>query len=179
MQRARRDEKVTVAGIVAALRERPTKTGKRMAWVTLEDLSGSRGAGVLPRQGRQPLGDGQGRQVGQGRPASPGYEHWEPLLKCDEPILVTGTVQINNRDEENPTAELIVEEIQSPQGGPREAGEAARAARCRADLVTEERLAQLAELAKKYAGATPRGGSRRSSRARPRRSSAAPRSRCR
>ena len=32
VQRARRDEKVTVAGIVAALRERPTKTGKRMGW---------------------------------------------------------------------------------------------------------------------------------------------------
>ena len=52
--------------------------------------------------------------MGQGRRPSPGYEHWEPLLKGDEPILVTGTVQINNRDEENPKAELIVEEIQSP-----------------------------------------------------------------
>ena len=41
VQRARRDEKITVGGIVAAMRERPTKTGKRMAWVTLEDLSGS------------------------------------------------------------------------------------------------------------------------------------------
>ncbi|MGZ3460437.1 MAG: DNA polymerase III subunit alpha, partial [Archangium sp.] len=41
VQRARKDEKLTIAGIVAALRERPTKTGKRMAWVTLEDLSGS------------------------------------------------------------------------------------------------------------------------------------------
>ncbi|MGQ0503914.1 MAG: DNA polymerase III subunit alpha, partial [Myxococcaceae bacterium] len=40
VQRARRDEKVTIAGIVSALRERPTKTGKRMAWVTIEDLSG-------------------------------------------------------------------------------------------------------------------------------------------
>ena len=33
--------KLTVAGIVTILRERPTKTGKRMAWVTIEDLSGS------------------------------------------------------------------------------------------------------------------------------------------
>ncbi|MGZ3444463.1 MAG: DNA polymerase III subunit alpha, partial [Myxococcaceae bacterium] len=41
VQRARRDDVVTVAGIVSQLRERPTKTGKRMAWVTLEDLSGS------------------------------------------------------------------------------------------------------------------------------------------
>src|SRR5262249_34153337 len=32
IQRSRRDDKVTVAGIVAQLRERPTKTGKRMAW---------------------------------------------------------------------------------------------------------------------------------------------------
>src|SRR5712671_4636730 len=37
VQRARREERATVAGIVAALRERPTKTGKRMAWITLED----------------------------------------------------------------------------------------------------------------------------------------------
>ncbi len=30
---------MTIAGVVAALRERPTKTVKRMAWVTLEHLN--------------------------------------------------------------------------------------------------------------------------------------------
>ena len=64
-----------------ALRERPTKTGKRMAWVTLEDLSGSVELVCFPGKDGGALGDGQGRQVEQGRRPSPGYEHWEPLLK--------------------------------------------------------------------------------------------------
>ena len=56
------------AASCAALRERPTKTGKRMAWVTLEDLSGSMELVCFPGKDGTPLGDGQGRQVGQGGP---------------------------------------------------------------------------------------------------------------
>ena len=67
-----RDDKVTVAGIVAALRERPTKTGKRMAWVTLEDLSGSVELVCFPGQDGGALGDGQeDRQVGARAGPSP------------------------------------------------------------------------------------------------------------
>ncbi len=109
MQRARRDDKVTVAGIVSQLRERPTKTGKRMAWVTLEDLSGSVELVCFPGKegGRSMMGkDGK---WAQGRPTARLRAPGSRCSRRDEPILVTGTVQINNRDEENPVAELIVE----------------------------------------------------------------------
>ena len=129
VQRARRDDKVTVAGIVSQLRERPTKTGKRMAWVTLEDLSGSVELVCFPGKegGRSMMGkDGKWTK---GRPTARVRRTGSRCSSRDEPILVTGTVQVNSRDEENPIAELIVEQVQSLQGGPRQAGEAARAAR--------------------------------------------------
>ncbi len=153
VQRARRDEKVTIAGIVSALRERPTKTGKRMAWVTIEDLSGSIEIVCFPgKEAGRPMMGKDGRWSKGG--ARPGFENWEHLLKSDDPLLVTGTVQINNRDEESPQAELIVEEIQSLKEV-REKRVKRLELRLRADLVTEERLAKLGELSKQYAGATP------------------------
>jgi DNA polymerase-3 subunit alpha len=153
VQRARRDDVVTVAGIVAALRERPTKTGKRMAWVTLEDLSGSVELVCFPGKegGRSVMGkDGKWTKSGP----RPGYEAWEPLLKSDEPILVTGTVQVNTRDEENPTAELIVEQVQSLKEV-RDKRVKRLELRVRADLVTEDRLQRLSGLAQEHSGATP------------------------
>jgi DNA polymerase-3 subunit alpha len=151
--RARRDDKMTIAGIVAAMRERPTKTGKRMAWVTLEDLSGSIELVCFPgKDGTRSVMGRDGKWAKQG--PKPGYEHWETLLKSDDPILVTGTVQINNRDEETPVAELIVENIQSLKEV-REKRTKRLELRVPADQVTEERLAKLQELSKKFAGATP------------------------
>jgi DNA polymerase-3 subunit alpha len=153
VQRARRDDVVTVAGIVAALRERPTKAGKRMAWVTLEDLSGSVELVCFPGKevGRSVMGkDGKWSKTGP----RPGYDQWEPLLKADDPILVTGTVQVNSRDEENPTAELIVEQIQSLKEV-RDRRVKRLELRLRADLVTEQRLEQLSGLARSHAGGTP------------------------
>ncbi|MEW5741443.1 MAG: DNA polymerase III subunit alpha [Myxococcota bacterium] len=154
VQRARRDDKLTVAGIVAALRERPTKTGKRMAWVTLEDLSGSVELVCFP--GREGGGSRMDPKTGKWTKSGPkpGYDQWEPLLKGDEPILVTGTVQVNNRDEENPVAELIVEDIQSLREV-REKRVKRLELRLHVDMATDERLAKLAEIAKKFAGATP------------------------
>jgi DNA polymerase III subunit alpha len=153
VQRARRDDVVTVAGIVSQLRERPTKTGKRMAWVTLEDLSGSVELVCFPGKegGRSVMGkDGKWTKSGP----RAGYEAWEPLLKSDEPILVTGTVQVNTRDEENPVAELIVEQVQSLKEV-RDKRVKRLELRVRADLVTEDRLQRLSGLAKEHAGATP------------------------
>jgi len=153
VQRARRDDVVTVAGIVAALRERPTKTGKRMAWVTLEDLSGSVELVCFPGKegGRSVMGkDGKWTKSGP----RPGYDAWEPLLKSDEPILVTGAVQVNTRDEENPTAELIVEQVQSLKEV-RDKRVKRLELRVRADLVTEDRLQRLSGLAQEHAGGTP------------------------
>jgi DNA polymerase-3 subunit alpha len=154
VQRARRDEKITLAGIVAALRERPTKTGKRMGWVTLEDLSGSVELVCFPgRDGNRSVMDPKTGKWGKGGP-KPGYEQWESLLKSDDPILVTGTVQINNRDEENPLAELIVEEIQSLKEV-REKRVKRLELRLHVDMATDANLAKLSEIAQKYAGATP------------------------
>ena len=153
VQRARRDDKVTVAGIVSQLRERPTKTGKRMAWVTLEDLSGSVELVCFPgRDGSRSVMGKDGKWA-KGGPR-PGYEQWEPLLKSDEPILVTGSVQINNRDEEAPSCELIVEEIQSLREV-REKRVKRLELRLHVSMATEERLVKLSELVKKHAGATP------------------------
>ncbi|GMU60535.1 MAG: hypothetical protein AMXMBFR34_22980 [Myxococcaceae bacterium] len=154
VQRARRDDKLTVAGIVAALRERPTKTGKRMAWVTLEDLSGSVELVCFP--GREGGGSRMDPKTGKWTKSGPkpGYEQWEAMLKGDEPILVTGAVQVNNRDEENPVAELIVEDIQSLREV-REKRVKRLELKLHVDMATDEKLEKLAELAKKFAGATP------------------------
>jgi DNA polymerase-3 subunit alpha len=153
VQRARREEKITIAGIVAVMRERPTKTGKRMAWVTLEDLSGSVELVCFPgKDGNRPT-MGKDGKWSKGGP-KPGFEQWEPLLKSDDPILVTGTVQINNRDEENPQAELIVEDIQSLKEV-REKRVKRLELRLQVDMATDERLARLADIARKFAGATP------------------------
>jgi len=144
---------VTVAGIVSQLRERPTKTGKRMAWVTLEDLSGSVELVCFPGReaGKSVMGkDGKWTKSGP----RPGYEAWEPLLKGDDPILVTGTVQVNIRDEENPVAELIVEQVQSLKEV-RDKRLRRLELRVRADLVTDARLEELTRLAQRNAGATP------------------------
>ncbi len=153
VQRARRDEKLTIAGIVSVMRERPTKTGKRMAWVTLEDLSGSVELVCFPGKDgtRSVMGkDGKWTKAGP----KPGYEQWETLLKSDDPILVTGTVQMNNRDEENPIAELICDDIQSLKEV-REKRVKRLELRLHVDMATEDKLSKLADIARKYAGATP------------------------
>ncbi|HYX90719.1 MAG TPA: OB-fold nucleic acid binding domain-containing protein, partial [Myxococcaceae bacterium] len=153
VQRARRDETVSVAGIVSQLRERPTRTGKRMAWVTLEDLSGSVELVVFPgKDGSKPVMDKSGKWV-KGA-ARPGYEEFERLLKSDDPLLVTGTVQMSNRDEETPTAEIIVDTVQSLREV-REKRARRLEVRATSDLFTEERLLQLAKLAKQHEGGTP------------------------
>jgi DNA polymerase-3 subunit alpha len=153
VQRARREDKMTVGGVVTALRERPTKTGKRMAWVTLEDLSGSVELVCFPGKegGRSVMGkDGRWSKNGP----RPGFDQWEPLLKSDEPILVTGVVQLNNRDEEQPLAELSVEEVQLLREV-RDKRVKRLELRVRAEMVTEDRLEKLADLARKHEGTTP------------------------
>ena len=70
----------------------------------VEDLSGPLEVVVFPgKDGSKPFMGKDGKWV-KGSPR-PGYENWEGMLKSDDPILVTGTVQYNNRDEENVTAE--------------------------------------------------------------------------
>jgi len=152
VQSARRDERVTVAGIISALRERPTKAGKRMAWVTLEDLTGSVPVVCFPGKegGRSAVGSDGRWSRASGRA---GYENWEPLLKSDEPVLVTGTVQLNQRDEEQPVGEIIAEEIQLLREV-REKRLKRLELRVSADRVTEARLTELVELARQWQGPT-------------------------
>ncbi len=152
--RMRKDEKVTIAGIVAALRERPTKTGKRMAWVTVEDLSGSVEVICFPgKDGTRSVMDPKTGKWGKAGP-KPGFDHWEALLKGDEPLLISGTVQFNNRDEEHPVAELIADDVQSLKEV-REKRVKRLELKLVADMVDDGKLAKLLEISKKHAGATP------------------------
>jgi len=109
---ARKDERVVVAGIVASLKERPTKSGKRMAWVRIEDLQGSVEAVCFPGKSV-----GAGEQDKQGRwgksAGKPGYEDWEMLLKSDEALLLKGSIQWDESDEEAPVPEILVEEVKA------------------------------------------------------------------
>src|SRR6266498_1894235 len=95
-------DKVTVVGIVAALRERVTKEkGTRFGILTLEDLTGTV---EVVCWGARP--------VQNGRPAQKGWADWEAFVKSEEPILVHGEVRLNTRDEENPKAELTAMDIE-------------------------------------------------------------------
>jgi DNA polymerase-3 subunit alpha len=149
IQQARREEKVTVAGIVSALRERPTKRGKRMAWVTLEDLTGSMAVVCFPAKEARFGGKDAGKSA-----ARPGYENWEGLLRSDEPVLVTGSVQINQRDEGQPTPEIIAEEIQSLREVRNRRAKRLEL-RLHPEMVTEQRLSSLSSLLERHAGSTP------------------------
>src|SRR5207253_4260064 len=76
-------EKVAVAGVVTGYRERLTKTGKRIGFAALEDLTGTRDL-VLYEDVLQ---------------------KFEALLKGDEPLLVRGTVRLAEKFGADPSAE--------------------------------------------------------------------------
>jgi DNA polymerase-3 subunit alpha len=98
----RPDDKVTVVGVVASLREKMNKEkGTRFGFFTLEDLTGT--VEVLCWASRP----GQGN-----RPAQKGWADWEHVVKRDEPIVVHGQIRMNTRDEENPSAEITATDIQ-------------------------------------------------------------------
>jgi DNA polymerase-3 subunit alpha len=98
----RQDDKVTVVGVVASLREKQNKEkGTRFGFFTLEDPTGTTEVvcwGSRPAQGN--------------RPAQKGWTDWEEIVKRDEPILVHGQIRMNTRDEENPRAEITATDIQ-------------------------------------------------------------------
>jgi DNA polymerase-3 subunit alpha len=98
----RQDDRVTVVGVVASLREKQNKEkGTRFGFFTLEDLTGTTEVicwGSRPAQG--------------GRPAQKGWTDWEEIVKRDEPIIVHGQIRMNSRDEENPKAEITAIDIQ-------------------------------------------------------------------
>jgi DNA polymerase-3 subunit alpha len=123
-----------------------------MAWATLEDLTGSVPVVCFPaREGGRSVMGSDGRWA-RGS-ARPGYENWEALLKGDEPVLVVGTVQVNQRDEEQPVGEIIAEEIQLLREA-REKRVKRLELRVPAQEVSEDRLTRLVELANRHSGAT-------------------------
>jgi DNA polymerase-3 subunit alpha len=98
----RQDDKITVVGVVASLREKTNKEkGTRFGFFTLEDLTGTAEVicwGSRPAQGN--------------RPAQKGWADWEAAVKRDEPIIVHGQIRVNARDEENPRPEITATDIQ-------------------------------------------------------------------
>jgi DNA polymerase-3 subunit alpha len=90
-------EKVAVAGIVAGYRERLTKTGKKIGFATLEDLTGARDLVLYDDT----------------------LQKYEALLKGDEPLLVRGLVRLAEKfgadasaEPAEPSPEIKVDEVQ-------------------------------------------------------------------
>jgi DNA polymerase-3 subunit alpha len=140
----RHGDKVSVVGIVAALRERVTKEkGTRFGILTLEDLTGTVEVvcwGARPAQ--------------NGRPAQKGWADWEAFCKSEEPILVHGEVRVNTRDEENPKAEITATDIE-PLSAVRRHKTSEIALRIDADRLTADRAGGLRTLLGKHPGGTP------------------------
>ncbi|HEX9048948.1 MAG TPA: DNA polymerase III subunit alpha [Anaeromyxobacter sp.] len=139
----RHGDKVTVVGIVAALRERVTKEkGTRFGILTLEDLTGT--VEVICWGGRP---------AQNGRPAQKGWMDWEAFVKSEEPILVHGEVRVNTRDEENPKAELTAMDVE-PLSLVRRHKTSEVMFRIDADRLTGDRAAGLRTLLAKHPGNT-------------------------
>ena len=142
------DTTVKIAGVVSSVKEFNTKTGKRMARADLEDLTGSVKLICFP--GR----DGNGPpRPGPPRPTA-GYETWAPLLHASEPILVTGVLQVTQRDENKPTIEVKVEEVTSLRAL-RERRLTRVALRLPAKDITKDKLDELCAIAKRAEGHLP------------------------
>jgi DNA polymerase-3 subunit alpha len=138
----RQDDKVTVVGVVASLREKTNKEkGTRFGFFTLEDLTGT--AEVICWAGRP----GQG-----GRPAQKGWSDWEEIVKRDEPILVHGQIRMNTRDEENPRAEITATDIQA-LSDVRSQKTSEVMLRIDADLLSAQRSSELRALLARHGGA--------------------------
>ncbi len=139
----RHGDKVSVVGIVAALRERVTKEkGTRFGILTLEDLTGT--VEVICWGGRP---------AQNGRPAQKGWMDWEGFVKAEEPILVHGEVRVNTRDEENPKAELTAIDIE-PLSQVRRHKTSEVMFRIDADRLTSARATGLKALLGKHPGNT-------------------------
>jgi DNA polymerase-3 subunit alpha len=139
----RHGDKVSVVGIVAALRERVTKEkGTRFGILTLEDTTGTVEVVCWG-----------GRPAQNGRPAQKGWQDWEAFVKSEEPLLVHAEVRVNTRDEENPKAELTATDIE-PLSLVRKHKTSEIALRIDADRLTAERAGGLKALLGKHPGAT-------------------------
>jgi DNA polymerase-3 subunit alpha len=140
----RHGDKVTVVGVVASQRERMNKEkGTRFGFLTLEDLTGTVEVVCWASRPAQ-----------NGRPAQKGWADWEHLAKSDEPLLVHGEVRINDRDAENPRAEITATEIE-PIAAVRKQKTSEIALRIDADRLTAERAGELKGVLARHPGACP------------------------
>jgi DNA polymerase-3 subunit alpha len=139
----RHGDKVSVVGVVAAVRERMNKEkGTRFGFLTLEDLTGTVEVVCWASRPAQ-----------HGRPAQKGWADWETFCKGDEPLLVHGEVRINERDAENPRAEITATEIE-PLALVRKHKTTEIALRIDADRLTGERATELKTLLARHPGNT-------------------------
>ena len=139
----RHGDKVTVVGIVAALRERVNKEkGTRFGFLTLEDTTGTIEVVCWG-----------GRPAQNGRPAQKGWADWEGFVKSEEPILVHAEVRVNTRDEENPKAELTATDVE-PLSQVRTHKTSEIALRIDAERLTADRAGTLKALLGKHPGNT-------------------------
>jgi DNA polymerase-3 subunit alpha len=130
-------EKVAVAGIVAGWRERLTKTGKKIAFASLEDLTGARDLVIYEDVALK----------------------FEALLKGDEPLLVKGVVRLAEKfgaeaqqaEASEPSPEIKVDEV-SRLSDVRAAKATRVELRVEAEQATPEKLAELKALLTKYPG---------------------------
>jgi DNA polymerase-3 subunit alpha len=139
----RHGDKVSVVGVVAAVRERMNKEkGTRFGFLTLEDLTGTVEVVCWASRPAQ-----------NGRPGQKGWADWEAFCKGDEPLLVHGEVRINERDAENPRAEITATDIE-PLAAVRKHKTTEVALRIDADRLTGERATELRALLAKHPGAS-------------------------
>jgi DNA polymerase-3 subunit alpha len=137
----RHGDKVSVVGVVASVRERTNKEkGTRFGFLTLEDLTGT--VEVICWASRP---------AQNGRPAQAGWADWETFCKGDEPVLVHGEVRINERDADNPRAEITASDVQ-PLSAVRGQKTSEVALRIDADRLTAERAAGLRSLLGRHPG---------------------------
>jgi DNA polymerase-3 subunit alpha len=140
--RKRHGDKVSVVGVAASVRERTNKEkGTRFGFVTLEDLTGTVEVVCWASRPAQ-----------NGRPAQKGWSDWEAACKGDEPVLVHGEVRINDRDADNPRAEITATEVE-PLSAVRSQKTSEVALRIDAERLTSERAAGLRTLLGRHPGA--------------------------
>jgi DNA polymerase-3 subunit alpha len=131
-------EKVSVGGIVTGWRERLTKTGKKIAFASLEDLTGTRDLVLYDDV----------------------VQKFESLLKSEDPLLIKGAVRLaekfgaqqNQESEAEPSPEIKVEEVLR-LSDVRAAKSTRVEVRVQAEQATPEKLLELKNLLSKHPGA--------------------------
>jgi DNA polymerase-3 subunit alpha len=115
---------VKVAGVIENLRLKRTKRGEKMALLTLEDQTGSIEVVVFPDA----------------------FERYSPFLKSDEPLLVTGTAEVDEN-----VAKIIAQEINAFENVRRDAIRIIQMALPRA-IINREFLEEIKDILFRYPG---------------------------